>query len=195
MVDVTGPVEVCSPWEWVLNFAMIVSGASLAATGLVPLHLNIGLHAMGSLPQFISFSLRLVMLAIILRKEAPVTAIFSCVAAPYYLLCFSVRHIAVGSLSVWPSSSGRSHCSPPGWSDDPTTRATAQLTLILGLLCPLHCPPRTLGITGIATTARGGIFHPVGLGLCGTPILPSHLGNGLRELHDSLNRLVYVRHP
>src|SRR5699024_7655221 len=84
---------------------------------------------------------------------------------------------------------------PRGWSDDPPTRATAQSTLILGLLCPLHCPHRTLGITGIATTARGGIFHPVGLGLCGTPILPSHLGNGLRKLHDSLNRLVYIRHP
>src|SRR5699024_9191169 len=84
---------------------------------------------------------------------------------------------------------------PRGWSGDPAPLATSQSTPILGRLCPLPCPPRTHGVTCLAATARGGIFHPVGLGLCGTPILPSHLGNGLRQLQDSLNRLVYIRHP
>lgn len=117
IVDVSGPVAVCSPWGWVLNSALvvagvavgvgavllrpwlpkrrgrngvvvtaIVSGVSMAATGLVPLDLNMDLHVLVALPQFISFPVMLVMFAIILRQEAPVTALVSWVAAA---LCLS----------------------------------------------------------------------------------------------------------
>lgn len=117
IVDVTGTVEVCSPWGWVLNSAMvglgfavavgamllrpwlpmrrgrngvvvtaIVSGVSMAATGLVPLDLNMDLHVLVALPQFISFPLMLLLFAIVLRQEAPIAAILSGVAASLCLL-------------------------------------------------------------------------------------------------------------
>jgi len=59
----------------------IISGVSMAATGLVPLDLNMDLHVLVALPQFISFPVMLALLAVILRHEAPGTAILSGLAA------------------------------------------------------------------------------------------------------------------
>lgn len=53
----------------------------MAATGLVPLDLNMDLHVLVALPQFISFPVMLALLAVILRHEAPGTAILSGLAA------------------------------------------------------------------------------------------------------------------
>lgn len=144
IMDVTGPVEVCSPWGWVLNSALvlagvavavgavllcpwlptrrgrngvvitaIVSGASMSATGLVPLDVNMELHVLVALPQFVSFPLMLLLMAVLFRHEAPATAVISGSAAFLCLLGVVLFVVFLGAphgsgfferMALWPWS-------------------------------------------------------------------------------------------
>ena len=59
----------------------ILSGLSLVGTGLVPVDLYLDLHVLVALPQFLTFPLQLVLLAVVLRPLTRPTALISALAA------------------------------------------------------------------------------------------------------------------